>query len=130
LSNLLYSQHHDAATKYAGIAFVASWIAQFVGHGKVSFFRHSLHSASLSSSRLIADTIGSDISANQFEGRAPALLDSLLQSLVLAVFFVWLEVLFYLGYRPALFKRLQNRTGVEVAKYRKEKAEKERRKVK
>jgi len=37
LSNLLYSQHHDAAMKYAGIAFVASWIAQFVGHGKVSF---------------------------------------------------------------------------------------------
>jgi len=66
----------------------------------------------------------------QFEGRAPALLDSLLQSLVLAVFFVWLEVLFYLGYRPALFRRLQNRTGVEVAKYRNEKAEKERRKVK
>ncbi|GAA5831112.1 hypothetical protein JCM3766R1_006241 [Sporobolomyces carnicolor] len=98
LSNIAYSEHHDAAMKYAGIAFVASWIAQFVGHGK-------------------------------FEGRAPALLDSLLQSLVLAVFFVWLEVLFYLGYRPALFKRLQNRTGVEVAKYRKERAAKAKNKA-
>ncbi|GAA5909846.1 hypothetical protein JCM5296_001834 [Sporobolomyces johnsonii] len=95
LSNVLYATHHDEAMKFAGIAFVASWIAQFVGHGK-------------------------------FEGRAPALLDSLLQSLVLAVFFVWLEVLFYLGYRPALFKRLQNRTGVAVAEYRREQAEKKR----
>lgn len=57
------------------------------------------------------------------------MLDSLLQSLVLAVFFVWLEVLFYLGYRPALFKRLQNRTGVEVAKYRKERAAKAKNKA-
>ncbi|GAA5977003.1 hypothetical protein JCM5350_007524 [Sporobolomyces pararoseus] len=98
LSNLLYSNHHDVAMKYAGIAFVASWIAQFIGHGK-------------------------------FEGRAPALLDSLLQSLVLAVFFVWLEVLFFLGYRPQLFKMLQNKTGVEVAKYRREKARREGKKL-
>ncbi|GAA5823814.1 hypothetical protein JCM5353_006367 [Sporobolomyces roseus] len=65
----------------------------------------------------------------KFEGRAPALLDSLLQSLVLAVFFVWLEVLFYFGYRPQLFKRLQNRTGIEVTKYRREKALKEAKKM-
>jgi uncharacterized membrane protein YGL010W len=66
----------------------------------------------------------------QFEGRAPALLDSLLQSLVLAVFFVWLEVLFFLGYRPELHKRLQSKTGVLVAEYRRKKAEKEREKGK
>lgn len=54
------------------------------------------------------------------------MLDSLLQSLVLAVFFVWLEVLFALGYRPALYKRLQNKTGVAVAEYRKQRAAKER----
>ncbi|KWU44165.1 DUF962-domain-containing protein [Rhodotorula sp. JG-1b] len=91
LSNVLYATHHDEAMRIAGYAFVASWIAQFVGHGK-------------------------------FEGRAPALLDSLLQSLVLAVFFVWLEVLFFLGYRPQLFKRLQNKTGIAVAQYRQERA--------
>ncbi|BGP54363.1 hypothetical protein JCM8202_000796 [Rhodotorula sphaerocarpa] len=95
LSNVLYSTQHDTAMKVASWAFAASWVAQFVGHGK-------------------------------FEGRAPALLDSLLQSLVLAVFFVWLEVLFYLGYRPELFKRLQAKTGVAVAQYRKERAAKER----
>ncbi|GAA5898378.1 hypothetical protein JCM8208_006963 [Rhodotorula glutinis] len=94
-SNVLYSTRHDAAMKYAAVAHIASWLAQFLGHGV-------------------------------FEGRAPALLDSLLQSVVLAVFFVWLEVLFALGYRPALFRRLQARTGVAVAEYRKERAAKER----
>ncbi|GAA5943207.1 hypothetical protein JCM10213_006244 [Rhodosporidiobolus nylandii] len=87
LSNVLYSTQHDQAMKLAGWAFAASWIAQFVGHGK-------------------------------FEHRAPALLDSLLQSLVLAVFFVWLEVFFFLGYRPALHRRLQAKTSAAVADFR------------
>eukprot|EP00756_Hemistasia_phaeocysticola_P000563 Hpha_TRINITY_DN10403_c0_g1::TRINITY_DN10403_c0_g1_i1::g.193356::m.193356 len=41
-----------------------------------------------------------------FEGRKPALMDSFGQSVHAAVFFVWLEVLFFLGYRPALKKEL------------------------
>lgn len=36
------------------------------------------------------------------EGRRPALVDSLEQSLVLAPLFVWVEALFALGWRPAL----------------------------
>lgn len=48
------------------------------------------------------------IGHGKFEGRAPALLDSLFQSLVLAVFFVFMEVLFMIGYKPQLHKRLQN----------------------
>jgi uncharacterized membrane protein YGL010W len=42
-----------------------------------------------------------------FEGRKPALVDNLFQSIHAAVFFVWLEVLFALGYKPALRKELQ-----------------------
>jgi len=42
------------------------------------------------------------------------------------VFFVFLEILFYLGYKPELHRRLQNRTGKAVAEYRREKAAKER----
>ena len=37
-----------------------------------------------------------------FENRKPALLDSLGQSIHAAVFFVWLELLFFLGYKPRL----------------------------
>ncbi|KAI9098337.1 DUF962-domain-containing protein [Phlyctochytrium arcticum] len=40
------------------------------------------------------------------EKRAPALLDNLLQAFALAPFFVFIEVLFRVGYRPALRKRL------------------------
>ncbi|KAL7269205.1 hypothetical protein RUND412_008137 [Rhizina undulata] len=41
-----------------------------------------------------------------YEGRAPALLDNLVQALFLAPFFVWFEVLFMMGYRPELRVRL------------------------
>ncbi|KAL8669908.1 MAG: hypothetical protein Q9168_005527 [Polycauliona sp. 1 TL-2023] len=41
-----------------------------------------------------------------FEGRAPALMDNLVQAFFLAPFFVWMELLFLLGYRPELKSRL------------------------
>jgi len=53
-----------------------------------------------------------------FEGRAPALLDNLVQALFLAPFFVWLELLFWLGYRPELKSRLDKSVAQEIAKYR------------
>ena len=43
----------------------------------------------------------------KFEGRAPALLDNLVQALFLAPFFVWFELLFWVGYRPELKARLE-----------------------
>ncbi|EAS33284.3 uncharacterized protein CIMG_04308 [Coccidioides immitis RS] len=52
-----------------------------------------------------------------FEGRAPALLDNLVQAFFLAPFFVWLEVLFSLGYRPALKARIDKAVEVEVARF-------------
>jgi len=64
------------------------------------------------------------IGHGKFEGRKPALLDSLFQSVVLAVFFVWCEVLFGLGYKPELHKRLQNKIGKAVYEYRRENAQK------
>ncbi|RDW84654.1 hypothetical protein BP6252_02244 [Coleophoma cylindrospora] len=53
-----------------------------------------------------------------FEKRAPALLDNLLQAVVLAPFFVWMEVLFKLGYRPELQARVEKEVQKEVAKFR------------
>lgn len=57
-----------------------------------------------------------------FEGRAPALLDNLLQSLVLAPFFVFMEALFKFGYRPELQKRVEIAVEKEIAKFKAEKA--------
>ncbi|KAI0478714.1 DUF962 domain-containing protein [Xylariaceae sp. FL0804] len=59
-----------------------------------------------------------------FEGRAPALLDNLVQAIFLAPLFVWLELLFKFGYRRELQARVRKATAVELEKFRKERAEK------
>ncbi|KAK7757714.1 hypothetical protein SLS62_000092 [Diatrype stigma] len=53
-----------------------------------------------------------------FEGRAPALLDNLVQAIFLAPLFVWLEMLFKFGYRRELRQRVEKAVQVEVAKFR------------
>lgn len=98
----------------AGLLHGVSWIAQFLGHGLA-------------------------------EKRAPALLDNLVggrlvllsscsmslsmftfAAVVLAPFFVHLELLFGLGYKPELHKRIQNDVGKEIARIKKEAGEKRR----
>lgn len=59
-----------------------------------------------------------------FEGRAPALLDNLVQAVFLAPLFVWLEVLFSMGYRPELKKRLDKAVEEDIAKFRASKTDK------
>lgn len=56
-----------------------------------------------------------------FEGRAPALFDNLVQAFFLAPFFVWMEILFYFGYRPELKSRIDKAVSQEVEKFRKNK---------
>lgn len=53
-----------------------------------------------------------------FEGRAPALLDNLFQAVFLAPLFVWLELLFTMGYRPELKSRLDEAIREDVQKFR------------
>jgi len=60
------------------------------------------------------------------EKRSPALLDNLLGAVVLAPFFVHLEILFALGYRPKMHKRLTNEIGKEIAKMSKSQHDKRR----
>lgn len=59
-----------------------------------------------------------------FEGRAPALMDNLVQALFQAPFFVWLEVLFMFGYRPELKSRLDTAIQKDIAKFREDAAAK------
>ncbi|KAI0370178.1 DUF962-domain-containing protein [Pilatotrama ljubarskyi] len=49
------------------------------------------------------------------EGRSPALLDNLLGALVLAPFFVHLEILFKLGYKPQLRESIHQSVKQEIA---------------
>ncbi|KAL0949868.1 hypothetical protein HGRIS_009901 [Hohenbuehelia grisea] len=60
------------------------------------------------------------------EKRAPALLDNLIGAVVLAPFFVHLEILFTLGYRPDMHKRLTNEIGKEIARIKKAQGDKVR----
>lgn len=55
-----------------------------------------------------------------FEKRAPALLDNLVQALLLAPLFVWMEVLFFFGYRPELKERFEKGVELEILNFRKQ----------
>ncbi|KAF9055045.1 DUF962-domain-containing protein [Hymenopellis radicata] len=70
----------------------------------------------------IAQFIGHGVA----EKRAPALLDNILGAVVLAPFFVHLEVLYKLGYKPELHKRISNEIGKEVTRIRKADGERKR----
>ena len=87
-ANHLTSNYGATANTWAAAINIASWIAQFVGHGR-------------------------------FEGRAPALLDNLVQAIFLAPFFVWFEILFSLGYRPELKRRVDQAVDQEIRKAKK-----------
>ncbi|KAK9466851.1 hypothetical protein V1512DRAFT_224910 [Lipomyces arxii] len=58
------------------------------------------------------------IGHGMFERRAPALLDNLVQALVLAPFFVVFEVIFKLGFRKELQARLETRVEQELKKFK------------
>lgn len=60
----------------------------------------------------------------KFEGRAPALLDNLMQALLLAPLFVWLEILFFFGYRRELQARVEKQVEKNIAQFKAEKANK------
>lgn len=66
-----------------------------------------------------------------FEKRAPALLDNLVQAILLAPLFVWMEVLFFFGYRPELQERFEKGVELEILKFRnQQESEKEKGKAK
>ncbi|EOA86483.1 hypothetical protein ACJQWK_06073 [Exserohilum turcicum] len=69
----------------------------------------------------IACWIAQFIGHGKFEGRAPALLDNLVQAIFLAPFFVWFEILFKLGYRPELKRRIDQAVEQEIQKFKKNK---------
>ncbi|ORY88768.1 DUF962 domain protein [Leucosporidium creatinivorum] len=119
-----YATYFVLLEPLAGILYAPLLLA--LGHFSNVLYSTEPHAVQYAGYVFVAAWIAQFVGHGKFEGRAPALLDSLLQSLVLAVFFVFLEILFYLGYKPELHRRLQNRTGVAVAEYRREKAAKQR----
>lgn len=64
------------------------------------------------------------IGHGKFERRAPALLDNLMQALLLAPLFVWLEMLFFFGYRRELQARVEKQVERNIAQFKAEKSSK------
>jgi len=71
-----------------------------------------------------ASWIAQFIGHGAFEGRAPALFENLHMALVTAPFFEVIELLFLLGYRPALKKRVRAMVEKEVERVKAEKTAK------
>lgn len=69
----------------------------------------------------VASWIFQFIGHGAYEGRAPALLDNLFQSLFLAPLFVFLEYLFIFGYRPELQRRVEEGVQKKIAEFKGEK---------
>lgn len=72
----------------------------------------------------IVSWIAQFIGHGKFEGRAPALLDNLFQAFFLAPLFVWLELLFFFGYRLELQSRVHQMVEQDVKKFREEREKK------
>lgn len=107
----------------AGTAFAALLLAGTAyGHYLVSV--HGMTANYWAAAGFVGSWIAQFLGHGVFEGRAPALLDNIFQALFLAPLFVWLEILFALGYRPELKSRVEKMVQQDIAKYRESKASK------
>ncbi|KAF7353014.1 putative endoplasmic reticulum membrane protein C16E8.02 [Mycena venus] len=96
LTATAYSRNPDHITNAMAL-HAFSWVAQFLGHG-------------------VAERTGP----------SPHRQSSWRYAVVLAPFFVHLEILFALGYRPEMHKELNNNIGKEITRIRKAQGDKRR----
>lgn len=96
----------------AGVLHGVSWIAQFLGHGL----------AEKRAPALVDNLLGGKF--HDFSTNMPLI--CFLAAVVLAPFFVHLEILFGLGYRPEMHKRINNEIGKEITKIRRAQGDKKR----
>jgi len=106
----------------AGTAFAVLLLASTAyGHYLVEV--HGMTANFWAAGGFVGSWIAQIASHGLFEGRAPALLDNLFQAFFLAPLFVWLEILFALGYRPELKDRVDKMVLEDIAKFRESKAQ-------
>lgn len=121
LAAILYSGFYILLEPVAGsilLPLIIGWTA-YSNHLSVT---HRSATITASIAVEVVSWIAQFVGHGVYEGRAPALLDNLLQALVLAPFFVFMEVLFKFGYRPELQKRVNDAVEKEIKKVRAEKA--------
>lgn len=119
---IFYSGFYILLEPVAGsvlLPLIISWTA-FANHLTAS--SHSYITNVSATAVFVLAWIAQFVGHGVYEGRAPALLDNLLQALVLAPFFVFMELLFIFGYRPELQKRVNDAVEKEIKKVKAEKA--------
>jgi len=119
---MFYSGFYILLEPVAGsilLPLIMSWTA-FSNH--VTSSSHVYNSNVAAITVFVVSWIAQFVGHGVYEGRAPALLDNLLQALVLAPFFVFMELLFMFGYRPELHKRVNDAVVKEIKKVKAAKA--------
>lgn len=119
---LLYCSLYVLLEPVAGTALSILLLAS-TAYGKYLVTIYGMTANYYAAASFLVAWIAQFIGHGVFEGRAPALLDNIFQAFFLAPLFVWLEILFALGYRPELKTRMEKLVAQDIAKYRDSKAE-------
>lgn len=117
VSAVLYSTLYILMEPVAG-AMIAPLIVGGTAYGNYLTSAYGATANTWAGAINIVCWIAQFVGHGKFEGRAPALLDNLVQALFLAPFFVWFEVLFALGYRPDLKRRLDKAVEEEIRRFK------------
>ncbi|PHH77937.1 hypothetical protein CDD80_7560 [Ophiocordyceps camponoti-rufipedis] len=117
IAALVYASLYILLEPVAGFVLAAFCVgsAAFANHLRVESPQTTFNAALAIH---IVSWIAQFVGHGKFEGRAPALLDNLVQAVFLAPMFVWLELLFKLGYRKELQSRVEKAVQVELVKFR------------
>ncbi|KAF8583952.1 DUF962-domain-containing protein [Ramaria rubella] len=111
-----YAMYYFALEPVAALLYYPQQLAMLLSAGPIAATTWGLKTATYF---FVVAWVVQFMSHGFVEKRAPALKDNILGAFVLAPFFVHLELLFALGYRPRLHREVANGVGVEIAKYRK-----------
>jgi len=111
LGNLIFylTLEPIASTLLAPVLFAIVYLAN-------SFLHTNPFSVSVAIGVHIFSWMAQFIGHGAYEKRRPKLLDNVLQAFSLAPLFVWLEVLFYFGYRHSFYKQLKLKVDLEVVR--------------
>lgn len=117
----------DAAAAFYAVSFVFMDAPAGLLYAPVIFAMHQIGTVYLAQQTPLAVAlhvlgwIFQFVGHGIFERRRPALFDNLFQSVHAAVFFVWLEFMFMLGYKPSLKRELEGLVLKKMAEFPKKK---------
>ncbi|KAI7875738.1 uncharacterized protein EV154DRAFT_526436 [Mucor mucedo] len=106
-------------------AAIATPILLAMSYTATSFLNNNPNANKIAISIHIVSWIFQFLGHGFAEKRSPKLLDNVVQALVSAPYFVFFEVLFYLGYRPQLYEEIMIDINKDVAEFKAKRATRE-----